>query len=142
MTSLRYYEIALQVSKLSTCQDSQVGAILVSGSGDVLAAGFNRAVSASIKCDDKGCKIHRKRSCGTLHTECSVEHAEYNVIKLFRQHSNRFYAPPCSTMVITRSPCFACCLIIRDFRIRNVVYQGEPVRADLFPSIKFTQLGK
>ena len=108
-----FLEMASIVAKRSTCQRSQVGALVVRG-GRPISCGYNGPVSGAPECKDlEGC----------LGAECDRSiHAELNSI-LFAAKAG-ISVDGC-TLYCTLSPCIKCAQAIVNAGIKRVVYREK-----------------
>lgn len=105
-----FMEMAKILSKRSTCQRSQVGALIVNG-GRPISGGYNGPVSGAAPCGEIG---------GCLGAGCDRSiHAELNSI-LFAARAG-ISVDEC-TMYCTMAPCVKCAQAIVNAGIRRVVY--------------------
>ena len=77
-----FLALAKQVSKRSTCLRRQVGAVIVSEDGYVVATGYNGVPSGIVSCMEKGFCYRQKHKIksGTQYETCQSIHAEQNAI--------------------------------------------------------------
>jgi len=104
-----YMNLAIAVSKRSTCLDKQVGAVLVDNYGKIISSGFNGAPSGFIHCTDTN---HCHKDNGDA---CIAVHAEANAIAQAGRE-----ATGC-TLYVTHSPCLECTKLILNAKILQVV---------------------
>lgn len=114
--------IAEAVSKRSSCERSQVGAVIVDAEGRIVSSGYNDAPKGL-----PGCEACPRRLSGCLPgssydtgaTACVALHAEQNAI-LYANRSDLVRA----YMYLTRKPCDGCLKMINGTRIRRVYWPG------------------
>jgi dCMP deaminase len=115
-----FMNIALEVSKRSTCTRRQIGAIIVSDSGEIRSTGYNGNPRGLPHCEDMGCiRDQQKIPSGTRMETCTAVHAEQNAL---------IQAGPLSrggTLYSTIVPCPICARMIINAQIRRVVYSGD-----------------
>lgn len=104
-----YMNLAIAVSRRSTCLDKQVGAIVVNDAGKIISTGYNGAPKGLIHCTD----------CDYCHKEqgdsCIATHAEANALLQAGQE-----AVGC-ILYVTHSPCLECSKLIINAKIKKVV---------------------
>lgn len=110
-----YLNIAKEVSSLSHCERSKVGAVLVKD-GNIIAFGYNGTPSGMSNCCERD-NI----------TIPEVIHAEMNAIL----KAARFgYAVGEADMYLTLSPCSECAKLILQSGIKRVVYLEQYRKTD------------
>ena len=102
-----YINVAKQVSTLSHCVRSKVGAVLVQG-GNIISFGYNGTPSGMDNC----CEENNV-------TLPHVIHAEVNAILKAAKTGNSVDG---STLYLTLSPCLDCSKLILQAGIKRVVY--------------------
>ena len=112
-------ELALVVSKRSTCLRQKVGAVIVKDKR-ILATGYNGAPSGMPHCLDVGC-LREKLGVpsGERQELCRGLHAEQNAII---QAAKFGISIEGSTIYTTHCPCITCAKMIINAGIRRVVY--------------------
>jgi len=112
-------ELALVVSKRSTCLRQKVGAVIVKDKR-ILATGYNGAPSGMPHCLDVGC-LREKLGVpsGERQELCRGLHAEQNAII---QAAKFGISIEGSTIYTTHCPCITCAKMIINAGIRKVVY--------------------
>lgn len=111
-----YMNIADQVSKMSHARRTKVGAVLANES-NVLSYGWNGTPAG----DDNNCEIENPD--GSLTTQPEVLHAESNV--LMKLVSSGGIGTKDATMYVTLSPCFECAKLIKQAKIKRVVFKEQ-----------------
>ncbi|MFH1674022.1 MAG: cytidine/deoxycytidylate deaminase family protein [Pseudomonadota bacterium] len=114
-----FMEIAVLVSKRSTCRRRHVGAVLVKNKR-VLATGYNGAPSGLKHCLDIGClREDMKIPSGERHELCRGLHAEQNVIIQAAFHGIPIQG---STLYCTNLPCSICSKMLINAGIADILY--------------------
>jgi dCMP deaminase len=103
-----FINIAKEVSKLSHCKRSQVGAV-IELSGNIVSFGFNGTPKGMDNC----CEDHNNT------TFPYVIHAESNAIIKAAKSGTSMKG---GTLYLTLSPCLDCCKLILQSEINRVVY--------------------
>ncbi len=120
-----FMEIALQVSKRSTCLRRQVGAVIVRDNR-ILTTGYNGAPSSTPHCTDIG-QCARDKLCipsGQRHEVSRAVHAEQNAIA---QAARYGVATDGSVLYCTHQPCSICAKMIINAGISSIFYlEGYP----------------
>jgi len=116
-----FMNIAREVSKRSTCTRRQIGAIIVSESGEIKSTGYNGNPRGIPHCEEGGGCIRDKLKIpsGTRMETCTAVHAEQNA--LIQAGTNSKDATMYSTIV----PCPICARMIINAQIKRVVYCGD-----------------
>lgn len=115
-----FLNIALEVAKRSTCTRRQIGAIIVSDSGEIRSTGYNGNPRGLPHCEDVGCiRDQLKIPSGTRMETCTAVHAEQNA--LIQAGTNARGGTIYSTIV----PCPICARMIINAQIKRVVYSGD-----------------
>lgn len=104
-----YMEMATSISKLGTCRRLQVGCILLSEGGRVVACGYNGAGPGMPHCHPD--------TCGPNHRCLRCAHAEENAV------ANLSGIPYIA--YVTHEPCGACTRKLINAGVR-VIYFGKP----------------
>ena len=102
-----YINIAKQVSTLSHCVRSKVGAVLVK-EGNVISFGYNGTPAGMDNC----CEKDEVTLAHVIHAECNA------ILKAARTGN----AVDNSTLYLTLSPCIDCSKLILQSGIKRVVY--------------------
>lgn len=113
-----FMEMALLVSKRSTCLRRKVGAVLVKNKR-ILASGYNGAPSGIKHCTDIGCLREKlKIPSGQRHELCRGLHAEQNVLL-----QAAFYGTSTqeSVLYVTNQPCMICSKMLINAGIREII---------------------
>ena len=114
-----FMEIAVLVSKRSTCRRRHVGAVLVKDKR-ILATGYNGAPSGLRHCLDIGClREDLDIPSGERHELCRGLHAEQNVIIQAAYHGVRIRG---ATLYCTNLPCSICTKMIINAGIVEILY--------------------
>jgi dCMP deaminase len=138
-------EIAVLVSKRSTCRRRHVGALLVKDKR-ILATGYNGAPSGLQHCLDIGClREDREIPSGERHELCRGLHAEQNVIIQAAYHGVRIKG---ATLYCTNLPCSICTKMIINAGIVEILYldgYADTMTKDMLeeadiPAIKISQV--
>ena len=110
-----FMRIAQVVATRATCDRKHVGAVIVDGSGRIVATGYNGSPAGTPHCDDEGHvlkEIDGRMSC------IRTLHAESNAIDYAGRESRG------CTLYTTAIPCYECAKRIINAGIVRVVY-GE-----------------
>jgi dCMP deaminase len=115
-----FMNIAIEVSRRSTCTRRQIGAIIVSDVGAIKSTGYNGNPHGLPHCDEIGC-IRDKEGIlsGTRLETCTAVHAEQNALIQAGTNSRG------STLYSTIVPCPICARMILNAQIARVVYIGN-----------------
>jgi dCMP deaminase len=105
--------ISVIISKRSTCQRLQVGAVIALD-GRILSTGYAGAPSGFAHCKENKCDL-------TLPCTRTI-HAEMNCITFAARHGVRIDG---ATLYTTHSPCYDCAKAIINAGILRVVYLEE-----------------
>jgi len=115
-----FMNIAQEVSKRSTCTRRQIGAIIVSETGEIRSSGYNGNPRGLPHCEDMGCIRDRlKIPSGTRMETCTAVHAEQNALIQAGPNSKG------GTIYSTIVPCPICARMIINAQIKRVVYSGD-----------------
>ena len=140
-----FMEIAVLVSKRSTCRRRHVGAVLVKDKR-ILATGYNGAPSGLRHCLDIGClREDLDIPSGERHELCRGLHAEQNVIIQAAYHGVRIRG---ATLYCTNLPCSICTKMIINAGIVEILYldgYADTMTKDMLeeadiPAIKISQV--
>lgn len=113
-----FLEIALLVSKRSTCLRRKVGALVVKDRR-ILATGYNGTPSGIRHCSQVGCLREKlKVPSGERHELCRGLHAEQNVLLQASLHGVSLKE---SALYVTNQPCIICAKMIINAGIKEVV---------------------
>lgn len=115
-----FMNIAIEVSRRSTCTRRQIGAIIVSEHGEIKSTGYNGNPRGLPHCEEMGC-IRDKLNIpsGTRLETCTAVHAEQNALIQAGTNARG------STMYSTIVPCPICARMIMNAQIARVVYMGD-----------------
>jgi len=115
-----FMNIAIEVSKRSTCTRRQIGAIIVNDVGEIKSTGYNGNPRGMPHCDEMGC-IRDKLGIpsGTRLETCTAVHAEQNALIQAGTFSRG------STLYSTIVPCPICARMIMNAQVTRVVYLGD-----------------
>lgn len=111
-----YMDIAERIGNESHGKRAKVGALLVKGD-NIISMGWNGTPSG----DDNSCEYENEN--GELVTKREVLHAESNA--LMKLVSSGFMSAENSTLYVTLSPCFDCAKLIKQAKIKRLVYKNE-----------------
>jgi dCMP deaminase len=117
----RYFmNIAIEVSRRSTCTRRQIGALIVSDVGEIKSTGYNGNPRGVPHCEEMGC-IRDKMNIpsGTRLETCTAGHAEQNALMQAGTNARG------STLYSTIVPCPICARMILNAQIARVVYIGD-----------------
>lgn len=110
-----YMELALATSRRSTCLDKQVGCVLVSKTGIVLATGYNGAPRGFEHCSDLG---YCKKDVTGNPSDCPSAHAEQNA--LLYAHPDQVHQ-----CYVNLSPCINCIRMLLNTSCQEIVFLQE-----------------
>jgi len=115
-----FMNIAIEVSRRSTCTRRQIGAIIVSPHGEIKSTGYNGNPRGLPHCEEMGC-IRDKLNIpsGTRLETCTAVHAEQNALIQAGTNAQG------STMYSTIVPCPICARMILNSQIVQVVFIGD-----------------
>jgi len=112
--------IAIEVSRRSTCTRRQIGALIVSEHGEIKSTGYNGNPRGLPHCGEMGCiRDKLKIPSGTRLETCTAVHAEQNA--LIQAGTNAKGSTIYSTIV----PCPICARMIMNAQVARVVYIGN-----------------
>ena len=115
-------QMARYVASRSTCEEAQVGAVLVSSENHILATGYNGGLPGQIECSGRNtCKLIRQRPSERLEL-CPTIHAEANLLTQYRAAHNKPTVPPGSTVYCTTCPCLSCLQQLIQAKVDKVVF--------------------
>ena len=118
-----FMQMAYHVASRSTCEEAQVGAVLVSSENHILATGYNGGLPGQIECSGRNtCKLIRQRSNGERLELCPTIHAEANLLAQYRAAHNKPTVPPGSTVYCTTFPCLSCLQQLIQAKVSKVVF--------------------
>lgn len=119
-------EVALAVSRRSSCDRASVGAVLVSNNR-VVSTGYNGPASGFSGDTDLGCRNWCQRSAGQPDAatgygySCPSIHAEANAL-LYASRSDAEGA----TLYVTHAPCAECAKLISNSGVARVIMLRRP----------------
>ncbi|UCE81565.1 MAG: cytidine/deoxycytidylate deaminase family protein [Methanobacteriota archaeon] len=115
-----FMNIAIEVSRRSTCTRRQIGAIIVSDVGEIKSTGYNGNPRGLQHCEEIGC-IRDKLAIpsGTRLETCTAVHAEQNALMQAGTNARN------STLYSTIVPCPICARMILNAQVARVVYIGD-----------------
>lgn len=112
-----FMNIAIEVSRRSTCTRRQIGAIIVSDVGEIKSTGYNGNPRGIPHCDEMGCiRDKLKIPSGTRLETCTAVHAEQNALIQAGTNSRG------STLYSTIVPCPICARMILNAQVARVVF--------------------
>ena len=115
-----FMNIAIEVSRRSTCTRRQIGAIIVSDVGEIKSTGYNGNPRGLPHCEEMGCiRDKMEIPSGTRLETCTAVHAEQNALMQAGTNSRG------STLYSTIVPCPICARMILNAQIARVVYIGD-----------------
>ena len=118
-----FMQMAYHVASRSTCEEAQVGAVLVSSKNHILATGYNGGLPGQSECSGSTtCKLIRQRSNGERLELCPTIHSEANLLAQYRAAHNKSIAPPGSTVYCTTCPCLSCLQQLIQAKVSKVVF--------------------
>ena len=115
-----FMEIAMLVSRRSTCLRRQVGAVVVK-ERNILSTGYNGAPSGITHCEVTGCLREKLNvPSGERHELCRGLHAEQNAIIQAAYHGTSIKD---SVLYCTNLPCSICSKMIINAGIKKIIYK-------------------
>ncbi|MDX9820079.1 MAG: cytidine/deoxycytidylate deaminase family protein [Desulfococcus multivorans] len=115
-----FMDIALLVSKRSTCLRRAVGAVIVKDKR-ILSTGYNGAPSGIRHCGEVGClRETMKVASGQRHELCRGIHAEQNAIIQAAYHGVSIKG---ADLYCTNLPCIICTKMIINAGIKKIFYK-------------------
>jgi dCMP deaminase len=113
-------EIAMLVSRRSTCLRRQVGAVVVK-ERNILSTGYNGAPTGITHCEVTGCLREKLNvPSGERHELCRGLHAEQNAIIQAAYHGTSIKD---SVLYCTNLPCSICSKMIINAGIKRIIYK-------------------
>lgn len=109
-----FIRMAMLVATRGTCARRQVGCVLTSSRGHVLATGYNGPPAGRAHCVDSPCPAASAES-GTKLDECFAVHAEQNALLQCRDVFE------IETAYVTVAPCAACLKLFLNTSCRRLV---------------------
>ncbi len=117
-----FLELAILVSKRSTCLRRKVGSVLVKDKR-ILATGYNGAPSGLKHCIDTECLRDKLGiPSGERHELCRGLHAEQNVLLQAALHG---IITKGSILYITNQPCIICTKMLINAGINEIIIGGD-----------------
>ena len=118
-----FTEMALVVSKRSTCQHTSQGSVLVDGHGFVVSLGYNGSPSGLHHCEPDSVKGKSRTLCAK-HNQCMCIHSELNAIINAARH-----AALAEELVLyaTSFPCCSCMKAVIQAGVKRIVYVEDYV---------------
>jgi dCMP deaminase len=115
-----FMNIAIEVSRRSTCTRRQIGAIIVSEHGEIKSTGYNGNPRGLPHCEEMGCiRDKLEIPSGTRLETCTAVHAEQNALIQAGTNARN------STLYSTIVPCPICARMIMNAQVARVVYIGD-----------------
>lgn len=111
-----YIEIAVTLSRRSTCLDKRVGCVITNRKNEIIASGYNGAPRGELHCISLGYCI--KEAFHDLN-RCPSAHAEQNALLQCRVPEQ------IHTIYTTLSPCISCIRIIMNTPCKKIVFLHE-----------------
>jgi dCMP deaminase len=121
----RYFmDMAILVSRRSTCLRRKVGAVLVKDN-QIISTGYNGAPKHIAHCEHLGCmRVNNNVPSGERHELCRGVHAEQNAII---QAAINGSSTKEAELYCTNHPCSICAKMIINAEIKTVyIYDGYP----------------
>ena len=115
-----FMEIAEVVSKRSTCERRQIGAVIVKGK-QIVSTGYNGAPAGHPHCHDVGCARENVPS-GERSELCRAAHAEQNAINFAARYGIPIEG---ATIYSTTYPCSWCAKSIVNAGLTRVVFRDD-----------------
>jgi dCMP deaminase len=109
-----FMDIAFEVAKRSTCERTQVGAVIVKEKR-ILTTGYNGSPRGLPHCSEAGCLMDNGHCIRTLH-------AEQNAIIQAALHG---VITEGATIYVTHQPCFLCAKMVINAGLVRIVYDKE-----------------
>ncbi len=117
-----FLDIAVLVSKRSTCLRRNVGAVLVKDKR-ILATGYNGAPSKIRHCSEVGCMREKlKIPSGERHELCRGLHGEQNAFLQAALHGTSLKG---ASLYSTTQPCIICAKMIINAGIKEIIVKGD-----------------
>lgn len=120
-----FMEIAMVVSKRSSCINSFIGAVIVTKDNDIISTGYNGSPSGLPNCSDLDHCVRRDdphyESGKNLHN-CVAVHSEINAILMAAKNG---HSTKNSTLYCTHQPCKECAKQIVNSGITEVIYVND-----------------
>ncbi|MEE9115507.1 MAG: cytidine/deoxycytidylate deaminase family protein [Thermoplasmata archaeon] len=114
-----YVNIAIDVSKRSTCTRRQIGSVVVNGD-EIKSTGYNGNPRGLPHCDEIGCiREEQNIPSGERSEVCTGVHAEQNALLQAGKGANG------ATLYTTIVPCNTCAKMIINAGIKRVVYLND-----------------
>jgi dCMP deaminase len=115
-----FMDMASVVSRRSTCIRRQIGALLVSGDGHILATGYNGAPKGMRHCLGNVCmRDEMDISSGQRQEFCRAVHAEQNALLQAASHGASLVG---ASLYCTVFPCVICAKMLINAGVVRVVY--------------------
>jgi len=109
-----YMDIAARISQMSYARRKKVGAVLTKND-NIISYGWNGTPSG----DDNACEVELLG--GELETKPEVLHAESNLLSKLTAEGGQ--GAQGATLYQTMSPCFECAKLIKQAKIKRVVFR-------------------
>lgn len=113
-----FTEMALVVSKRSTCQHTSQGSVLVDGNGFVVSLGYNGSPSGLRHCEPDAEKGKSKTMCAK-HNQCMCIHSELNAIINAARHASLNQQ---LVLYTTSFPCCSCMKAVIQAGVKKIVF--------------------
>jgi len=118
-----FMTMAYQAATRATCEEAQVGSVLVSAENHILATGYNGTPPGQPECSGKNsCKLIRNRGTNGVYELCPTIHSESNLLAQFRAAHNKPLAPTGARVYVTTFPCLSCLQQLLAAGVFHVVY--------------------
>lgn len=111
-----FMQMAITLSKRSTCLDKQVGCIITNSKNEIIATGYNGAPRGYLHCTDIG---FCRKDCSDNSNDCPSAHAEQNALLQCRVPEQ------IHSIYVTLSPCISCLRIIMNTPCERIIYMHE-----------------
>ena len=122
-----YMQMAILVSKRSSCLRRQVGSVLVKDNR-VISPGYNGSPSGITNCYERGYCIREKAEQGMNLDMCYAQHSEMNCISVCAKQGISCEG---ATLYVTTFPCLGCMKTIISVGIREIIYLDEYKNTEL-----------
>jgi len=110
-----YMQMAIDISKRSTCLDKQVGCIITDSNNFIISSGYNGAPRGIVHCTECGVCL---KATFNKENKCVSAHAEQNALIQCTKPLE------IDTIYCTLSPCIVCIRMIMNTSCRRIVFHS------------------